>query len=120
MAKLKSKYQRDEKEIIKSMKKSGVQTFITQITMIETSKIKGYQIYDCTYVDQGKTRNVQMIAQDITDAVNKIESIVGAGIPQQTANIMLSRYTDDRDIDSKLKSIRNYNDIHNYKDLLNG
>ena len=99
MAKLKSKYQRDEKEIIKSMKKSGVQTFITQICMIETSKIKGHQIYDCTYVDQGKIRNVQMIAQDITDAVNKIESIVGAGIPQQTANMVLKNPTIDQDND---------------------
>lgn len=103
MGKLKQKYQRDEKDIIKSMKKSGIQTFITQITMIETSKIKGYQIYECTYVDQGKTKNVNVIAQDITDAVSKIESIVGLGVPQQTANIVLSKYHDD---------------MHGYNDLL--
>ena len=120
MGKLKSKYQRDEAAIIKSMKKSGVQTFITQIIMVETSKIKGHQIYECTYVDQGKTKNVNVIAQDITDAVGKIESIVGLGVPQQTANLVLSRYTDDRDIDDKLKSRRNYDDMHNYKDLLKG
>lgn len=93
MAKLKSKYKRKESELIDSMIKSGTKTFITQITMIETSKMKGYQIYECDYVDNGTKRSINIIAVDITDAVMKLEGIVGKGIPEQTANYMLSSKT---------------------------
>jgi hypothetical protein len=93
MAKLKSKYKRKESELIDSMIKSGTKTFITQITMVETSKMKGYQIYECKYVDGGAFRNVNIVAMDITDAVTKLESIVGMGVPEQTANYMLGSET---------------------------
>ena len=93
MAKLKSKYKRKESELIDSMIKSGTKTFITQITLIETSKMKGYQIYECKYVDGGTSRNVNIIAMDITDAVMKLEGIVGMGIPEQTVNYILGSET---------------------------
>lgn len=93
MAKLKSKYKRKESELIDSMIKSGAKTFITQITLIETSKMKGYQIYECKYVDNGTSRNVNIIAMDITDAVMKLESIVGIGMPEQAVNYMLGSET---------------------------
>ena len=93
MAKLKSKYKRAESELIDSMIKSGTKTFITQITMIETSKVKGYQIYECKYVDNGISYNVNIIAMDITDAVMKLEGIVGIGIPEQAINYMLGSET---------------------------
>jgi len=89
MAKLKNKYKREEKELIDSMLKSGNRTFITCIELIETSKIKGHQIYECKYVDSGVKKQVNIIAADITDAVGKLEALVGFGMPQQAANLML-------------------------------
>jgi len=89
MAKLKNKYKREEKELIDSMLKSGNKTFITRIELIETSKIKGHQIYECKYVDGGVKKQVNIIAADITDAVSKLEALVGFGMPQQAANLML-------------------------------
>jgi len=93
MAKLKSKYKRKESELIDSMITSGTKTFITQITLIETSKMKGYQIYECKYVDNGTSRNVNIIAMDITDAVTKLDGIIGLGIPEQTVNYILGSET---------------------------
>ena len=90
---LKKKYKRDDSELIKSVIDSGVRTFITKIKMIETSKIKGYQIYDCDYVDSGAIRNVNIIAMDITDAVSRLSGLLEKGIPSQTANWMLSSKT---------------------------
>jgi len=89
MAKLKSKYKREEEELIDSMLKSGNKTFITRIELIETSKIKAHQIYECRYVDNGSKKQVNIIAADITDAVDKLEAMVGFGLPQQAANLML-------------------------------
>ena len=90
MAKLKNKYKREEEELIDSMVKSGNKTFITRIELIETSKIKEHQIYECRYVDNGTKKQVNIIAVDITDAVGKLEAMVGFGLPQQAANYMLS------------------------------
>ncbi len=93
MAKLKLKYKRDSSELIQSVIDSGVRTFITKIKMIETSKIKGYQIYECDYVDNGAIRNVNIIAMDITDAVSRLSGLLEKGIPSQTANYLLSSKT---------------------------
>tara|TARA_S200002703_G_scaffold31397_2_gene27394 strand:+ start:83 stop:379 length:297 start_codon:yes stop_codon:yes gene_type:complete len=90
MAKLKNKYKREDEELIDSMLKSGNRTFITRIQLIETSKIKDHQIYECRYVDNGAKKQVNIIANDVTDAVNKLEAIVGFGMPQQAANLLLS------------------------------
>ena len=89
MSKLKSKYKREDEELIDSMLKSGNRTFITRIQLIETSKIKGHQIYECRYVDNGSQKQVNIIANDVTDAVGKLEAIVGFGMPQQAANLVL-------------------------------
>ena len=75
MAKLKNKYKREEEELIDSMLKSGNKTFITRIELVETSKIKAHQIYECRYVDNGTKKQVNIIAHDVTDAVSKLEGI---------------------------------------------
>ena len=89
MAKLKNKYKREEEELIDSMLKSGNKTFITRIELVETSKIKEHQIYECRYVDNGTKKQINIIAVDITDAVGKLEAMVGFGMPEQTANLLL-------------------------------
>ncbi len=90
---LKKKYKRDDSELIQSVIDSGLKTFITKIKMIETSKVKGYQIYECDYIDNGISRNINIIGVDISDAVTKLEGLVGRGIPEQTANYLLSSKT---------------------------
>jgi len=93
MAKLKSKYQRDESELIDSLIRKGKRTFITQIQLIETSKVKSHLIYDCTYIDNGVKKQINIIAVDISDAVSKVEQIVEQHIPEITANVMLGSET---------------------------
>jgi len=93
MGKLKSKYQRGESKLTDSLIRKGKVTFITQITLIETSKVKDHLIYDCTYIDNGVKKQINVIALDISDAVSKIESIVDSNIPEITANIMLGSET---------------------------
>jgi len=93
MASLKSKYQRKESELIDSLIRKNKRTFITQIQLIETSKIKDHQIYDCTYVDNGTKKQINIIAVDISDAVSKVEQIVDTNIPAITANVMLGSET---------------------------
>ena len=97
MAKLKSKYKREDEELIDSMLKSGNRTFITRIQLIETSKIKDHQIYECRYVDNGTKRQVNILAHDVTDAVTKLEGMVGFGMSQQAANLVLSSEKFDLD-----------------------
>ena len=90
MANLKSKYQRKEEELIESVIRSGDKTFITRIELIETSKIKNHKIYECMYVDNRVKKLVNIIAADIADAVNKLDAMLGFGIPEQAVNLMLS------------------------------
>jgi len=89
MASLKSKYQRKESELIDSLIGKGKRTFITQIQLIETSKVKDHLIYDCTYVDNGTKKQINIIAVDISDAISKVEQIVDTNIPEIAANVML-------------------------------
>ena len=90
MASLKSKYKRQEQELIHSLVKSGTRTFITRIELIETSKIKDHKIYECSYVDNGNKKQVNIISVDVADALNKLDAMLGFGLPQQAANFMLS------------------------------
>ncbi|MBL6867894.1 MAG: hypothetical protein ISQ96_05410 [Cryomorphaceae bacterium] len=90
MANLKSKYKRKEEELIESVIKSGDKTFISRIELIETSKIKSHKIYECMYVDNRIKKLVNIIAVDIADAVNKLDAMLGFGIPEQAVNLMLS------------------------------
>ncbi len=71
MTKVKSKYRREESELIDSMIKSGNSTFITSLTLVETSKIKGYQIYDCTYVDNGAKKFLSTVI-NVSTIVNLV------------------------------------------------
>jgi hypothetical protein len=90
MAKLlKKKYRREKDELVKALFKDGRRTVVLCIEVLETSKLKGYLIYECTYLDNGKEKVINIIAQDITDAMSKLDGMVDSGIPQQTANLIL-------------------------------
>ena len=89
MAKVKKKYQREKKEIIKSLINDGRQTAVLSIKLLETSKIKGHLIYLVNYIDNGTEKETHIIARDITDAMNKLDPLVESGIPSATMNYML-------------------------------
>ena len=42
------------------------------------------------YVDNRIKKLVNIIAVDIADAVNKLDAMLGFGIPEQAVNLMLS------------------------------
>jgi len=93
MTYLKSKYQRGESELIDSIVKKGKRTFISQIQLVETSKVKDHQIYDCVYVDNGVKKQIHIIATDINHVVSKLEQVVNCCVPAATANVMLGSET---------------------------
>ena len=95
MANLKKKYNRTKSELVKSLNKSDRRTVVLSIKVVETSKIKEHLIYECLYLDNGKEKNVTIIAQDITNAMLKLEPYLDAGIPDTTTNLILGseRYT---------------------------
>lgn len=93
MAKIKSKYKRGEAELIQSMTSAGRRTFILNIKLVETSKIKGHNIYECSYVDNGFKKEVHVIAEDITHAVERLTELVDVGIPAPTVNQILGSET---------------------------
>ena len=97
MTHLKSKYQREETQLIGSLIKKGKRTFITQIQLVETSKIKDHQIYDCVYVDDGIKKQIHIIATDINHVVSKLEQVVNCCVPAATANVMLGSETFNKD-----------------------
>jgi len=95
MAKLKKKYSRSKSELLKSLKIIPRQSVVLSIEVIETSKIKDHLIYECVYLDNNVEKQINIIATDITEAMQKLEPYVGAGIPDTTTNLILGseRYT---------------------------
>ncbi len=96
MTKLKKKYSRSKAELLKSLKKIERQSVVLSIEVIETSKIKDHLIYECVYLDNNVEKQINIIARDITEAMQKLEPYVGAGIPDTTTNLILGseRYAD--------------------------
>tara|TARA_R110000796_G_scaffold55483_1_gene129116 strand:+ start:405 stop:692 length:288 start_codon:yes stop_codon:yes gene_type:complete len=86
---LKKKYKREVSELVSALVKDGRTTAVLEIKVIETSKMKGYLIYECSYIDNGKIKVVNIIAVDISDALIKLEPFLNAGIPEQTADYIL-------------------------------
>ena len=95
MTKLKQKYNRSKSDLLKSLKSIDRPTVVLSIEVIETSKIKDHLIYECVYLDNNVEKHINIIASDITEAMQKLEPYVGAGIPDTTTNLILGseRYT---------------------------
>jgi len=89
MGKLKKKYSRSKSELLKSLKNIKRQSVVLSIEVIETSKIKDHLIYECVYLDNNVEKQINIIATDITEAMQKLEPYVGAGIPDTTTNLIL-------------------------------
>ena len=48
---------------------------VLEIKLVGTSKIKDNLIYECIYTNKGNIKNVPIIAQDVTQALAKLETI---------------------------------------------
>ena len=46
-------------------------------------------IYECTYLDQRSVKNISIRAQDVTQALARLEPYVNLGIPEQALRVML-------------------------------
>ena len=86
---LKKKYHRKKNDLINSLNNIERQTIVLSIEVIETSKIKDHLIYECDYLDNGTQKQINIIARDITEAMQKLEPYVGSGIPDTTTNLIL-------------------------------
>ena len=86
---IRNKYKNTREDLVKKLVKGDRKTIVLNISVIETSKVIGHLIYECTYLDNGVEKTTNIIAEDITDAMNKLEPLLNSGIPSATINYML-------------------------------
>lgn len=87
--KLRKKYKKDFEEIINDLISKGKTTAIISINLISPSKIKDHFLYDCILLDNGKVKEIPIVAIDVTQAIAKLEPYVDLGIPEATLKYML-------------------------------
>ncbi len=86
---IKKKYKKEKSELIKSIQDMGRDIAVLEIKLVGTSKVKDNLIYECTYTDKGNIKNVPIIAQDVTQALAKLEQFTHSGIPETVLQYML-------------------------------
>jgi chemotaxis receptor (MCP) glutamine deamidase CheD len=86
---IKKKYKKENSELIKSIQDMGRDIAVLEIKLVGTSKVKDNLIYECTYTDKGNIKNVPIIAQDVTQALAKLEQFTHSGIPETVLQYML-------------------------------
>ena len=86
---LRNKYKKHNIELIDELLKKNHSTIVLSINLIGTSKVKDNFIYECVYLDQSSVKNISIIAQDVTQALARLEPYVNLGIPEQTLRVML-------------------------------
>jgi hypothetical protein len=92
---IRKKYKKEEQEISSSLIEMGRKTAVLEIKLVGLSKIKDNLLYECRYIDNGTIKNVAIIAQDVTQALAKLDPYVDSAIPENVLKIMLGneRYT---------------------------
>ena len=86
---IKKKYKKENSELIKSIQDMGRDIAVLEIKLVGTSKVKDNLIYECTYTDKGNIKNIPIIAQDVTQALAKLEQFTNSGIPESVLQYML-------------------------------
>jgi chemotaxis receptor (MCP) glutamine deamidase CheD len=86
---IKKKYKKENSELIKSLQDMGRDIAMLEIKLVGTSKVKDNLIYECIYTDKGDIKNVPVIAQDVTQALAKLEQFTHSGIPESVLQYML-------------------------------
>tara|TARA_Y100000389_G_C17392850_1_gene480874 strand:- start:46 stop:375 length:330 start_codon:yes stop_codon:yes gene_type:complete len=82
-------HRRAHEDLIKSLVDGDRVTTVLSIAVLETSKVGGYLIYECNYLDSAQEKTIRIIAKDITDAMKKLEPMVDSGIPPKTAEYVV-------------------------------
>ena len=77
---IKKKYKNTHRDLIKRLISRGETTTVLSINVIETSKVKGYLIYECMYLDNGVEK---------TTTIAKLEPLLNSGIPGSTVSYVL-------------------------------
>ncbi len=90
MGSLKSKYKRNQSELIEKLLESGRTTAVLEVKVLGTSKIKEHLIYECVYLHGSKLKSTQIIAKDITDAMARLEPFINAGVSSSVVNYILN------------------------------
>jgi hypothetical protein len=99
---LRKKYKKCKEEVANSVLSSGTKTCCLKIELTAVSKIEGYFIYEVCYLDNGKIKNVPIVARNIIDIVEKLEPYINKGIPEQTVSFAIGMSEDV--IESRMKS----------------
>ena len=86
---IKKKYKKDEKELMVELVKIERSTAVLEIKLIGTSKVKDNLLYQCKYVENGKIKEIPILAYDVTQALAKLESLTNSGIPENVLKYML-------------------------------
>ena len=86
---LKSKYKKEKEALIQSLLNKGSCTIMLSINLKGTSKVKDHFIYECVYLDQGKEKELFVIAEDMCRAVEKIKLLVNKDISDSQAQFIV-------------------------------
>lgn len=107
---LRSKYKKEKQNLLKEILDKGSKTLMLSITLKGTSKVKDHFIYECVYLDEGKEKQLAVIAENMIKAVDKIRPLVNKNISDHKAqfivgadeDVVLSRGGNESSIVSKL------------------
>ena len=86
---IRKKYKQEDQELAASLQELNINTAILEIKLLGLSKIKNNLLYECRYVDRGTIKTVPIIAQDVTQAIAKLDPYVESAIPENVLKIML-------------------------------
>mgnify|MGYP003624715061 FL=1 len=86
---IRKKYKQEDQELAASLQELNINTAILEIKLLGLSKIKNNLLYECRYVDRGTIKTVPIIAQDVTQAIAKLDPYVDSAIPENVLKIML-------------------------------
>jgi len=92
---IRKKYKKEDQELASTLLETNRKTAILEIKLVGLSKMKDNLLYECKYIDNGTIKNVAIIAQDVTQALAKLDPYVESAIPENVLKIMLGneRYT---------------------------
>tara|TARA_R110001599_G_scaffold65472_2_gene184483 strand:- start:696 stop:980 length:285 start_codon:yes stop_codon:yes gene_type:complete len=92
---IRKKYKKEDQELASTLLETNRKTAVLEIKLVGLSKMKDNLLYECKYIDNGTIKNVAIIAQDVTQALAKLDPYVESAIPENVLKIMLGneRYT---------------------------
>ena len=107
---LRSKYKKEKENLLKELSNKSSNTIMLSVILKGTSKVKDHFIYECVYLDEGKEKQLAVIAENMIKAVDKIRPLVNKNISDHKAqfivgadeDVVLSRGGNESSIVSKL------------------